>query len=181
MGLWNFLGSTAEGQLAAMGKVKAIIEFDPEGTILHANEIFLKLMGYSLRELRGKHHSIFVDPSVRGSNTPSGGIYSAFRYHDIVDVVLEPGTYRIAGVGGDTTQNSPDNLKRNFGITIGDSWAENNPQPLNPLTYPDQFNEGGPNLPLSGPNFLAFPEPSASMLLAAGGVMLFSRRRRRQA
>jgi methyl-accepting chemotaxis protein len=68
MGLWNFLGGTAaNGQLAAMGKVKAVIEFDSEGTILHANEIFLKLMGYQLRELRGKHHSIFVDPSVRGS------------------------------------------------------------------------------------------------------------------
>ncbi|MDW7691820.1 PAS domain S-box protein [Flammeovirgaceae bacterium SG7u.111] len=38
----------------------ATIEFDLSGNIINANEIFLTLMGYSLEEIRGKHHSIFV-------------------------------------------------------------------------------------------------------------------------
>ncbi|WP_299631883.1 PAS domain S-box protein [uncultured Roseobacter sp.] len=52
----------AAGQLEAISKSQAVIEFDLEGTILHANENFLKALGYSLEEVRGKHHSIFVDP-----------------------------------------------------------------------------------------------------------------------
>jgi methyl-accepting chemotaxis protein len=69
MGLWSLPGGRAgsEGQLAAIRKIKAVIEFDLDGNVLTANENFLKLMGYSLRDLRGKHHSIFVDPAVRGS------------------------------------------------------------------------------------------------------------------
>jgi methyl-accepting chemotaxis protein len=39
----------------------AVIEFDLEGTVLHANENFLKCMGYSLNEIVGKHHRIFCD------------------------------------------------------------------------------------------------------------------------
>ncbi len=38
------------------------IEFDPFGNILSANNLFLRTMGYSLSEVVGKHHSIFVDP-----------------------------------------------------------------------------------------------------------------------
>ena len=45
---------------AALGKSMARIEFDIDGNILGANENFLKVMGYSLSEVVGKHHSIFV-------------------------------------------------------------------------------------------------------------------------
>ena len=45
---------------AALGKSMARIEFDVDGNILDANENFLKVMGYSLSEVVGKHHSIFV-------------------------------------------------------------------------------------------------------------------------
>lgn len=38
----------------------AIIEFDPQGTILTANENFLTAMGYTLSEIQGRHHRIFV-------------------------------------------------------------------------------------------------------------------------
>ena len=49
------------GQIAAMSKVQAVIEFEMNGTIIQANEIFLNLMGYSLDEIKGRHHSMFVE------------------------------------------------------------------------------------------------------------------------
>jgi methyl-accepting chemotaxis protein len=54
-----------EGQIAAIHKSQAVIEFTPDGTILTANDNFLKTLGYTLDEIRGKHHRIFVDPSYR--------------------------------------------------------------------------------------------------------------------
>jgi methyl-accepting chemotaxis protein len=56
-----------EGQVTAIGKAQAVIEFDLDGTIRTANENFLKAVGYSLAEIRGKHHSMFVDPASRDS------------------------------------------------------------------------------------------------------------------
>jgi methyl-accepting chemotaxis protein len=47
---------------AALNRVQALIEFELDGTILHANENFLKTVGYTLAEVQGKHHSIFCDP-----------------------------------------------------------------------------------------------------------------------
>jgi methyl-accepting chemotaxis protein len=52
-----------EGQLKAIGKSQAVSEFNLDGTIRAANENCLKVMGYSLEEIRGKHHSTFVDPA----------------------------------------------------------------------------------------------------------------------
>ncbi|HEY8939629.1 MAG TPA: PAS domain S-box protein, partial [Cellvibrio sp.] len=49
------------GQLAAIGKSQAVIEFNLDGTIITANENFLKVLGYSLDEVRGQHHSLFVE------------------------------------------------------------------------------------------------------------------------
>jgi methyl-accepting chemotaxis protein len=53
------------GQLAAIGKSQAVIEFNMDGTIVTANANFLGALGYSLAEIKGKHHSMFVDPSER--------------------------------------------------------------------------------------------------------------------
>ena len=53
--------SDLRGQIAAINKVQAVIEFDLEGMILTANENFLDAMGYSLEEVRGRHHRMFVD------------------------------------------------------------------------------------------------------------------------
>ena len=58
---------SAYAQLEALGKVQAIIEFKLDGTILDANENFLKTVGYSLDEIRGKHHSMFVEPQYASS------------------------------------------------------------------------------------------------------------------
>lgn len=51
------------GQLDAIHRIQAVIEFQLDGTIIHANENFLKTLGYTLEEIKGKHHRIFVDPA----------------------------------------------------------------------------------------------------------------------
>jgi methyl-accepting chemotaxis protein len=56
------------GQLAAIGKSQAVIEFALDGTILNANANFLNVLGYSLDEVKGKHHRIFVDATYQNSN-----------------------------------------------------------------------------------------------------------------
>lgn len=59
--------ANAEGQLAAINKAQAVIEFELDGTIRSANDNFLRTMGYSLEAVRGKHHGMFVDPMQRDS------------------------------------------------------------------------------------------------------------------
>jgi methyl-accepting chemotaxis protein len=56
-----------EGQIAAIGKGQAVIEFTLDGKIVNANDNFLKTLGYSLDEIKGQHHSMFVDPEHRQS------------------------------------------------------------------------------------------------------------------
>ncbi|MEO1498695.1 MAG: PAS domain-containing methyl-accepting chemotaxis protein [Planctomycetota bacterium] len=51
----------AQGQLAAISKSQAVIEFTPDGTILAANDNFCAAVGYSLHEIQGQHHRIFCD------------------------------------------------------------------------------------------------------------------------
>ena len=48
-------------QLAAVGRSQAIIQFSPDGTILDANANFLRVMGYTLEEVVGRHHRMFVE------------------------------------------------------------------------------------------------------------------------
>jgi methyl-accepting chemotaxis protein len=55
------------GRSVAVNKSMAVIEFELDGTILTANENFLKPMGYSLDEVKGRHHSMFVEESYRQS------------------------------------------------------------------------------------------------------------------
>jgi methyl-accepting chemotaxis protein len=55
------------GKIAAMGRAQAVIEFEMGGTILDANQNFLDALGYTLAEIQGKHHSMFVEPSMRDS------------------------------------------------------------------------------------------------------------------
>ena len=56
-----------EGQLAAIGKAQAVIEFNLDGSIITANENFQNALGYRLEEIQGKHHGMFVDPAYRTS------------------------------------------------------------------------------------------------------------------
>ena len=53
--------SDLEGIVAAIQRSQAVIEFSLDGTVLTANENFLRTMGYTLSEIQGRKHSIFVD------------------------------------------------------------------------------------------------------------------------
>ncbi len=59
------LNADFTGQIAAIGKSQAVVEFDLDGTILSANDSFLRAMGYALEEIKGRHHSMFVDEAQR--------------------------------------------------------------------------------------------------------------------
>ena len=52
-----------EAQVNAIGRSMATIEFDLDGTVLTANDNFLATLGYTLDEIRGKHHAMFCDPA----------------------------------------------------------------------------------------------------------------------
>jgi methyl-accepting chemotaxis protein len=69
----SFMFSSADtSTLAALNKSHAMIEFDLNGTILTANDNFLAALGYTLGEIRGKHHSMFIDPGYATSQEYAG-------------------------------------------------------------------------------------------------------------
>jgi methyl-accepting chemotaxis protein len=83
-----------EGQLAAIGKSQAVIEFNMDGIIQDANENFLNTVGYTLEEIKGKHHSMFVDPTYRASPE-----YAAF-WDALRSGTYSSGEYRRVGKNG---------------------------------------------------------------------------------
>jgi methyl-accepting chemotaxis protein len=60
-------GMEDAGKIAAIDRAQAVIEFEMSGTILNANQNFLDVLGYTLAEIQGKHHSMFVEPNMRDS------------------------------------------------------------------------------------------------------------------
>ena len=75
------------GQLAAINRAQAVIEFDLEGHVLMANQNFLDTMGYALDEVVGAHHQMFVTHEERSSaayrdfwHKLGTGQYDAGRY-----------------------------------------------------------------------------------------------------
>lgn len=83
-----------EGQLAAIGKAQAVIEFNLDGTIITANDNFLKTLGYSLNEIKGQHHSMFADEEFKRSNE-----YRMF-WEKLRRGEYDSGQYRRLGKGG---------------------------------------------------------------------------------
>src|SRR4051812_12943907 len=80
--------------LEAINRSQAIIEFDMNGTILSANENFCKTVGYSLQEIVGKHHRIFVDPAEAAS-----AAYAGF-WKGLASGKYDQGKYKRFGKGG---------------------------------------------------------------------------------
>ncbi|HKS17973.1 MAG TPA: PAS domain-containing methyl-accepting chemotaxis protein [Bradyrhizobium sp.] len=79
-----------DGQISAIGKSQAVIEFNMDGTIRTANHNFLDAMGYALAEIQDKHHSMFVEPNERNSQayrefweSLNGGRFQAAEYKRI--------------------------------------------------------------------------------------------------
>ncbi len=58
----------ADGLLGGINATMATIEFTPDGTILHANENFLKTVKYKLEDIKGKHHKVFVPKEIIDSS-----------------------------------------------------------------------------------------------------------------
>ncbi|WP_315837718.1 PAS domain-containing methyl-accepting chemotaxis protein [Bradyrhizobium prioriisuperbiae] len=90
----RMLAADHEGQIQAIHKSQAVIEFNLDGTIITANENFLKTMGYRLDEIQGKHHGIFATPAYR----------SSVAYRDFWDALrrgeYQAGEYERVGNGG---------------------------------------------------------------------------------
>ncbi len=83
-----------KGVMDAIDKTYACIEFNLDGTIMTANDNFLKTLGYSLEEIKGQHHRMFCDPAY--TNT---GEYSAF-WQKLNRGEFDANIYRRIGKGG---------------------------------------------------------------------------------
>ncbi|MCA3006998.1 MAG: PAS domain S-box protein [Phycisphaerales bacterium] len=55
-------GGESAKLVAAVGQQMAMIEFQLDGTIVTANENFQRAVGYTIDEIKGRHHSMFVSP-----------------------------------------------------------------------------------------------------------------------
>ncbi len=66
-----------QSQLNAISRAQAVIEFTLDGTIVNANENFLRVTGYTLDEIKGRHHSIFMKAAkaTKTSTVASGPIF----------------------------------------------------------------------------------------------------------
>ena len=82
------------GQVAAISKAQAVIEFNLDGMIITANPNFLGAMGYQLDEIKGRHHSMFVEPSYKDSVE-----YREF-WRILNDGKFQAGEYKRFGKGG---------------------------------------------------------------------------------
>ncbi|MET0969785.1 MAG: PAS domain-containing methyl-accepting chemotaxis protein [Tardiphaga sp.] len=120
------------GQIDAIGKSQAVIEFNMDGVVLNANTNFLGVVGYSLSEIQGKHHSMFVTPAERDSDdyrnfwaalrrgeyqtaeyqrVGKGGkqVWIQASYNPILDLNGKP--YKIVKYATDTTKQVFDRMK----------------------------------------------------------------------
>ncbi|MGU3386087.1 PAS domain S-box protein [Methylobacterium sp. D53M] len=84
----------AHAKLAALDRVQGVIEFDLAGRILSANRNFLDVVGYTLPEIVGQHHSMFMEPARR--DAPD---YRAF-WERLRSGTFESGQFQRVGRGG---------------------------------------------------------------------------------
>lgn len=76
-----------KGILKGIDSTMATIEFTPEGTVLNANDNFLKVMKFTSNDIKGKHHRTFVPKEMLNSEeyklfwdklaagTPAAGVF----------------------------------------------------------------------------------------------------------
>ena len=83
-----------EGQIDAIGKSQAVIEFEMDGTIITANQNFLGAMGYTLDEIKGQHHRMFAEPDFAASPA-----YAQF-WDSLGRGEYQAGEYKRIGKGG---------------------------------------------------------------------------------
>ncbi len=85
-----------KGQVEAIGRAQAVIEFDLDGTIRTANDKFLSALGYALDEVVGQHHRMFVDQQYASSSE-----YREF-WQALSRGAYQAGEFRRIGKGGKT-------------------------------------------------------------------------------
>lgn len=83
-----------EGKVTAIGKAQAVIEFNIDGTVITANENFLKTLGYDLKEIQGKHHRMFAEGAYANSSE-----YRLF-WEKLNRGEFDSGIYKRIGRGG---------------------------------------------------------------------------------
>ena len=88
--------SESNGQLSAINKSQAVIEFEMDGTIITANANFLSTMGYSLDEVKGRHHSMFAPDGIAETSE-----YKEF-WAKLNRGEFDSGEYKRLGKGGKT-------------------------------------------------------------------------------
>jgi len=88
------LAATNDSLLAAINRVQAVIEFTLEGSVITANDNFLKAVGYTLAEIQGKHHRLFVAADFAGSAD-----YRAF-WEKLASGTYQAGQYERVAKGG---------------------------------------------------------------------------------
>jgi len=86
--------ANAAGQLAAISKSQAVIEFTVDGIVLDANTNFLSVLGYGIEEIRGHHHRMFVDPAFAASTE-----YARF-WDSLRNGEFQAAEYKRVGKGG---------------------------------------------------------------------------------
>lgn len=87
-------GDDQAEMLKAIDRVQAIIEFELDGTVITANENFLKTLGYSLEEIKGRHHRMFCE-----TDYVSSPEYKAF-WEKLARGEFDAGEYKRVGKGG---------------------------------------------------------------------------------
>ncbi|MBB3225634.1 methyl-accepting chemotaxis protein [Luteibacter sp. Sphag1AF] len=112
---WFRRTADMRSRLAALDKVQAVIEFAPDGTVRHANALFLEATGYALEDIVGRHHRMFVDPTY--ASTPA---YEKF-WDDLRSGVPDAGLYQRVNSNGETIwlQSSYNPLFDSRGIVHG--------------------------------------------------------------
>ncbi|MBV1862358.1 MAG: PAS domain S-box protein [Nannocystaceae bacterium] len=83
-----------QGRVDAISRAQAVISFEMDGTIVDANDNFLKTLGFELDEIVGKHHSMFVEDGYRSS-----AAYTEF-WAALNRGEFDSGEYKRMGKGG---------------------------------------------------------------------------------
>jgi methyl-accepting chemotaxis protein len=102
------------GKIEAINRSQAVIEFDMDGTVLDANKNFLAALGYQLDEIKGQHHSLFVEPAERNS-AEYKAFWDALRRGE-----YQAAEYKRIGKGGKTVwiQASYNPIINDDGVTV---------------------------------------------------------------
>lgn len=88
------LNADYKGQIDGICASQAVIQFNPDGTVIQANDIFLNALGYTLEGIQGRHHRMFVDPAE--ANSPN---YAKF-WQALNDGLAQTGDFRRIGKQG---------------------------------------------------------------------------------